>query len=228
MLYASAAVPVISVLVAALIWNYYLAVHRNRIAENLTSLGGVSHDSVRIWFLQTSLQCKTNHTRLTIALRKRYSSDRGSPAEWSQGYNVAMTSWIELDRSCTKTVSVDGLDPSTEYEYQVLWERQGESELRHYGEFSTFPIPGSPGRFNFSFGSCLQVTFTKRALMKGLELACISPLQQILVQSPAAFPFMPLYTLPALAGGAFALLLGDSVYADDPLHRQNDYEVLSL
>ncbi len=45
-------------------------------------------------------------------------------------------------------------------------------------------------------------------------------------QSPAAFPFLPLYMLPSLAGGAFALLLGDSVYVDDPLHRPFDYEVV--
>ncbi len=36
---------------------------------------------------------------------------------------------------------------------------------------------------------------------------------------------MPLYMLPALAGGSFALLLGDSVYVDDPFHRPFDYEV---
>jgi len=44
-----------------------------------------------------------------------------------------------------QSIKVDGLDPDTEYEYQVAGIR---------GRFKTFPAPGQKSGFRFMFGSC--------------------------------------------------------------------------
>lgn len=146
-------VGIISILLGGGVWKYLLDSNRSSVAEYLTGLGGVSHEKVRLWFLQPSESCSANNTRIKIFLK----TDNDADKEWLELRNVVMEPWFPMERSCTRAATIPGLNPNTAYQYRTLWDKNSFSVAEHFGSFSTFPVPGTASRFRFAFSSCLQV-----------------------------------------------------------------------
>ncbi len=65
------------------------------------------------------------------------------------------TGSTQAERDFTTTLAVDGLEPNTQYGYQLSVTKPAES---HMGQFRTFPRPGHAAKFEIAFGGCSGYT----------------------------------------------------------------------
>jgi hypothetical protein len=66
------------------------------------------------------------------------------------------SSAASFDSDGWATATISGLDPDTEYDYDIILD--GTEEFNDYGTITTFPVPGTPTSGSFAFGSCFNPT----------------------------------------------------------------------
>lgn len=99
-------------------------------------LGAVTGRSARVW-VRTAREA-------TVAVRWGAVLEQGA-------LRTSASVQAGPEGDYTAVVELDGLEPSTTYEYEVLVDGTSTSEAGR-GSFRTFPPPGAPGRFSMAFG----------------------------------------------------------------------------
>jgi len=136
-------------------------------------LGSMTHSSVFIFGRQPDA------TVWSVV----YRPAENDTADWSYSRQVTLSG----DTDYTAVVNITDLEPDTTYDYAQMV----DGDMGEIFQFTTFPLPLTPSKYRFHFGSCFLVNFPVGEDLRGYE--------KVLAGDPR-----------------FSLFLGDFIYADHP------------
>jgi alkaline phosphatase D len=146
-------------------------------------IGGLSHKRANLWGRSQGPGILHAWIGLNPDLSDARLAGRSMPLRAEDGY--------------AGVAPISGLTPDTRYYYALtLQDAPPEPDAAPFPSFTSFPLPGQPRSFSFTFGSCFRP-----ALEQGGEI------------------FRGLEAFRLMDDLRFILLIGDQIYADDYIYN---------